>query len=465
MKHVALLFILFCASVMAHAQMVSGAGSVVTVYSQNEQFYLQSTSYDDESPSLRGQTSVYQKDNPIPLYTLERGFDVIQANTLVLSNDAETIFMATTWAADEEKDGMKSISVYKHGQLVRSYTESEVTGCDKNKERCQLVYDNTQQVLDLNRNEPGKFFKPGVDEKERFLNDFPIFSFDDSVYLIDSKKQLHTFDLKEARFVRTESFDNVYEQLKTKARDTKIESRSYRVPRFADFPKLANGSDTATALAEQIGMQASRSQDDARYKLYTVVFNGLIRRDGGLEIEQIEVDPGLPKDKIVAFFSTQKFDSSPVPPVFAKWQLRDEFFYFRNKNPRQAQLEKRQQDRAKEREYERRLTLDTINGVYIPANLRECFVELDKQLPEVDRNEMRALPKPESMIRYHHSLGMWMRNNWGLWGGSRLQKYFQDRGVVHPDDMSGVILEHYYDWLNDKKDTWKNWEMARKPHR
>src|ERR1051326_9471732 len=97
MKHVALLFILFCASVMAHAQMVSGAGSVVTVYSQNEQFYLQSTSYDDESPSLRGQTSVYQKDNPTPLYTLERGFDVIQANTLVLRNEAERIFIGTNW--------------------------------------------------------------------------------------------------------------------------------------------------------------------------------------------------------------------------------------------------------------------------------------------------------------------------------------------------------------------------------
>jgi len=78
---------------------------------------------------------------------------------------------------------------------------------------------------------------------------------------------------------------------------------------------------------------------------------------------------------------------------------------------------------------------------------------------------MRALPKREDMIHYHHSLGMWIRNNRGLWGGSRLQKYFQDRGVRHPDEMSSVILNHYHHWLNDKKDTWKIWEEARKPHR
>ena len=24
--------------------------------------------------------------------------------------------------------------------------------------------------------------------------------------------------------------------------------------------------------------------------------------------------------------------------------------------------------------------------------------------------------------------------------------------------MSGVILDYYHDWLNGKKDTWKEWE-------
>lgn len=55
---------------------------------------------------------------------------------------------------------------------------------------------------------------------------------------------------------------------------------------------------------------------------------------------------------------------------------------------------------------------------------------------------------------------MWIRNNWGLWGGSRLQKYFTDKGIHHPDNMSHVILVHYYDWLLGSKETWKEWEKS-----
>jgi hypothetical protein len=62
------------------------------------------------------------------------------------------------------------------------------------------------------------------------------------------------------------------------------------------------------------------------------------------------------------------------------------------------------------------------------------------------------------MIQYHLGLGMWMRNNWGLWGGSRLYKYFHDKGVTDPEDMSSIVLFYYYDWLTDKKGSWREWE-------
>jgi hypothetical protein len=104
-----------------------------------------------------------------------------------------------------------------------------------------------------------------------------------------------------------------------------------------------------------------------------------------------------------------------------------------------------------------------VDGVYVPGDLGECFEELDRVLPEVDRKEMRALASRDEMIRYHLGLGTWMRNNWGLWRGSRLQKYFRDRGVTHPESMSSVILYHYHDWLNGRRDTWRDWE--KKPGR
>ena len=251
--------------------------------------------------------------------------------------------------------------------------------------------------------------------------------------------------------------------MKSKARLTKIETKGYRAPHFNDFPALANGTSTGTGLANYIGMQEANIDERLRFRLYSVDVSCNLLRDGSLEIEEIKIDPGLPQAKILEFFTTQKFDSAPVPAVFEKWHLHSHLFFFRNKNTRQAELEKRQDRKTDEQKAQQRLTAETIDGVYIPANLGECFVELDKKLSEIDRKEMRELPKRDNMIRYHHALGMWLRNNWGLWGGSRLQKYFFDRGVNHPDEMSSVILFHYHDWLNDKKDTWKDWEKARKP--
>jgi len=87
--------------------------------------------------------------------------------------------------------------------------------------------------------------------------------------------------------------------------------------------------------------------------------------------------------------------------------------------------------------------------VYVPANLEECFVELKKMLHPELINEMRQGTEAD-MIRYHHGLGTWIRNNWGLWGGSRLAKYFNSLGVFHPDDMSGIILDSFWRHLNGK---------------
>ncbi|MBS7363169.1 MAG: hypothetical protein KIH03_05100 [Paludibacteraceae bacterium] len=92
---------------------------------------------------------------------------------------------------------------------------------------------------------------------------------------------------------------------------------------------------------------------------------------------------------------------------------------------------------------------DTIDCVYIPMDLNDCCVQLDQLLSEEDKEFIKNLPDKKETIKLHMSLGMWIRNNWGLWGGSRLQKYLFDISD-HPDGMSSIILEHYYDWLNKK---------------
>jgi hypothetical protein len=96
------------------------------------------------------------------------------------------------------------------------------------------------------------------------------------------------------------------------------------------------------------------------------------------------------------------------------------------------------------------MVADSIDGVYIPRNLRESFTQLDRLLPDTIKQRLRH-PDPEyGLAGFHMGLGLWMRNNWQLWGGSRLQQYLQTLGIQHPDNMSGVILTTYSEYLTGK---------------
>jgi hypothetical protein len=273
--------------------------------------------------------------------------------------------------------------------------------------------------------------------------------------------------LKQGKYLSSDSFASLFARIKSKARFTRVELKEYQAPLLSDFPGLKNGRNTNVSLANAIGMKSASSLEskDEQFKQYAFKINSTISRDGSLEIEAIEFwDDYLPKQKITEFFKTNKFDVSAIPRVFDKWNIGDQYFYFRNKNDRVARQEKKN-DLAEQRdEYRRRLALERIDGAYIPKDLGDCFIELDKILSEIDKKEIIALPAKRDMVQYHMGLGMWMRNTWRLWAGSRLQKYFMDRGIRHPDDMSGVIMEYYYDWLKGRKETWKAWEKNPQPH-
>ncbi len=108
--------------------------------------------------------------------------------------------------------------------------------------------------------------------------------------------------------------------------------------------------------------------------------------------------------------------------------------------------------------YMKRTEQDSINGVYIPKNIQDCFTSLDSLLSQKDIDFIKSLPNKEETIQFHLGLGMWLRNNWGLWGGSRLQLYFFDKNVNQPDEMSSLILEYYYDWLNGTNEGWMKFD-------
>ncbi|MEQ9308338.1 MAG: DUF6794 domain-containing protein [Balneolaceae bacterium] len=85
---------------------------------------------------------------------------------------------------------------------------------------------------------------------------------------------------------------------------------------------------------------------------------------------------------------------------------------------------------------------------FVPNNLEECFLSLDTLLSDSTRVEFKEFSKSELAGKTHFGLGIWMRNNWGLWAGSELAKFFNQQGIYHPDDMSGIILTSYHRRLN-----------------
>jgi len=89
------------------------------------------------------------------------------------------------------------------------------------------------------------------------------------------------------------------------------------------------------------------------------------------------------------------------------------------------------------------------NHPYIPVDLDDCFAYLDTTLDSATLDTLKIWNE-EDLGRAHLGMGMWIRNDWGLWRGSRLAKWFNEQGIWHPDDMSGIILDSYWRHLHNK---------------
>jgi len=106
-------------------------------------------------------------------------------------------------------------------------------------------------------------------------------------------------------------------------------------------------------------------------------------------------------------------------------------------------------EQEREERYKVNIKADSIDGIFIPTDLNSCFMELDRLLNDTIKQKIRNIKDSFELAgEYHMGLGRWMRNNWELWGGSRLQVYFHDRKIFHPDEMSSIILESYAKYLN-----------------
>lgn len=100
----------------------------------------------------------------------------------------------------------------------------------------------------------------------------------------------------------------------------------------------------------------------------------------------------------------------------------------------------------------------------IPADLWRA-VELlmrimAKDMPEKDFYDMIELSEDSFMAKAHHSLGQGIRNDWDLWGAkaennktepTAIRSWMVERGVLHGDNLSSVILRVMHRIYTDKE--------------
>jgi len=102
-------------------------------------------------------------------------------------------------------------------------------------------------------------------------------------------------------------------------------------------------------------------------------------------------------------------------------------------------------------ENEIRYLADSLGGFYIPKDLDDAINSLNKIYSDSVKLKITKLTEEDYVSgNYRFGIGLWMRNNWQLWSGSRLSKFFQDNRISHPESMSVVILESYYRYLKNE---------------
>jgi len=82
----------------------------------------------------------------------------------------------------------------------------------------------------------------------------------------------------------------------------------------------------------------------------------------------------------------------------------------------------------------------------IPKTVDEAVKTLAKIVSKEDRDYLLE----NGAISMHHSLGRWIRNEWGLWTDSELKNELKKKGFEHPDDMSNYIIEEFVKYCNNK---------------
>ncbi len=101
-------------------------------------------------------------------------------------------------------------------------------------------------------------------------------------------------------------------------------------------------------------------------------------------------------------------------------------------------------------QYQKRIEKEFLYDVYIPKDLTQAFLELNRLISKTDQIKFKQMDEVSAVKKLHFSFGRWMIHNWGFYQGSRFSHYLKKLGIHHPDDMATFVILSYHRNLNRK---------------
>jgi hypothetical protein len=432
MKKLLLLSIAFLLVQSTHGQLAYP----YKVYSENGLYFVKSVPFSDQVWTVLGKTSVYAVgDTTSALLVIDRYFS---PDYLFLANDGKSLFYLDNWIDPSTTDESDILTFYQKADQVAIHKLKDFQLADTMRIHSVLY----NSYGDENK----KSLYPQIDRH----NNVHLAS--DLLTLFVEGERVYQFSMHNGTLQKTQSFKDFFKSNNIKPKQRKVVKMDINLPSQFGIPKLANGKEFWEDLEAKLDvtfLEGDNKDYDRKYKRYIFELECAIDSSGNCVEVSVDMKDSVYKDDIIRFFKAAKFDKAEIPDGIEKWY----FHYiasFRNRSKSIAEDERKQEIEEQKIEYQRRIKLDSINHIYIPANVEDCFEQLNKLLSFTDKKEFADVREEQAIGRYHMGLGLWMRNNWVLWGGSRLSHYFNELGVTHPEGMSSVIIISYHRYLNKK---------------
>lgn len=430
---------------------------IITVYSTNDDYCARATPYYNFDLSPYGKTEVFDARTNQLLYTIP---ECLSKGFLFLSNDGSRLLHLVNLEYKSDRETFShALTLYHKGSKAKQVSLRELTACDSCEEVSSLFF----RIEDTVVYEEGRLkakYKYTASQCEQALHKRPACIIGDTVLLCTANRLLLKIFLPTGD-ITSQPFDTNCCALMSQTPSPRIDTVKFSCPR--GYVRVDGYDSGEEALARKLGMVPQGDTWYPRYKYYYVKMLLRIDRQGKATIMRMNNRDSLPEERLRKVVADMTFYADNFPEGVDYW-YQEIYGTMRKRNPFVARREGKIAQAQRQAAYQRRLVADSIDGIYIPRNLEESFHFLDTMLHAETISLIRSLPDRKAMSEFHFVLGMWLRNNWGFWGGSRLQQYFVQRGVEHPDNMSGILLEYYYDYLHGNHQGWRTFDTTLPPN-